>query len=238
MRIRKGFTLIELLVVISIIALLLSIILPSLRLAKETSRSLVCKTRLKEIGLGLYFYGNNYDECFPSNDVLSGQMNNLNLGGTTNVAEYMFPDRLMTMVNPYLAGLGALTKGGFIEDTEIFYCPTEKKEDYDFVARENYSSYSYRGTTSTWLASNWWNCYGADKTTNRMRAMVSDHFTRDEGPHSFGRIFNLWYSDGHVGQFEFDQYNHPEIANFSTDFKRQEVWELMNPTRRGQNNNW
>ena len=53
---RKAFTLIELLVVIAIIAMLLAILVPSLNVAKEKARELVCKTHLKGIGLGMLIY--------------------------------------------------------------------------------------------------------------------------------------------------------------------------------------
>lgn len=53
---KKGFTLIELLVVISIIALLLSILLPSLSKAKVSARRVMCGTRLKSIHLAATLY--------------------------------------------------------------------------------------------------------------------------------------------------------------------------------------
>jgi len=57
----KGFTLIELLVVISIIALLLSILLPSLSIAKKKAKSLICRTNLRSMSLAssLYMSSNN-----------------------------------------------------------------------------------------------------------------------------------------------------------------------------------
>lgn len=53
---RAAFTLIELLVVISIIAVLMGIVLPSLGKAREASRSLKCKANLRSIGQGLQMY--------------------------------------------------------------------------------------------------------------------------------------------------------------------------------------
>jgi len=53
---RKGFTLVELLVVISIIALLLAILMPSLARARDEAKSLVCKTNLKQLGQGMISY--------------------------------------------------------------------------------------------------------------------------------------------------------------------------------------
>ncbi len=66
MKKRNGFTLIELLVVISIIALLLSILMPSLQKVKEQGRRVVCATHQKQCLLALQMYGNeNKDVAIP-----------------------------------------------------------------------------------------------------------------------------------------------------------------------------
>jgi prepilin-type N-terminal cleavage/methylation domain-containing protein/prepilin-type processing-associated H-X9-DG protein len=59
---RRGFTLIELLVVVAIIALLVSILLPSLSAAKGMAKRTVCETNLRGIGLATQYYmdANNY----------------------------------------------------------------------------------------------------------------------------------------------------------------------------------
>lgn len=62
---KKGFTLIELLVVIAIIAMLLAILLPSLRKAKEVSRDVICRSNLKQWGLIWQVYAFEYDGKLP-----------------------------------------------------------------------------------------------------------------------------------------------------------------------------
>lgn len=57
-----GFTLIEMLVVISIISILLSILLPGLRSAKQYAESVKCKSNLKSIGVAVNLYTQDYRE--------------------------------------------------------------------------------------------------------------------------------------------------------------------------------
>ncbi len=60
-----GFTLIELLVVVAIIALLISILLPSLSKARAQARTTLCGTRLTQIAKAFILYAGDYDETPP-----------------------------------------------------------------------------------------------------------------------------------------------------------------------------
>ena len=61
----SGFTLIEILVVVAIIALLVSILMPTLRHAREQGRSVVCQTQLRELFEGSTYYAHTYDNRLP-----------------------------------------------------------------------------------------------------------------------------------------------------------------------------
>ncbi|NCO36548.1 MAG: hypothetical protein AUJ92_04690 [Armatimonadetes bacterium CG2_30_59_28] len=62
---RRGFTLIELLVVIAIIAILAAILFPVFAKAREKARTSSCQSNLKQLGIAMLMYVQDYDEVFP-----------------------------------------------------------------------------------------------------------------------------------------------------------------------------
>lgn len=71
---KRGFTLIELLVVIAIIAVLIALLLPAVQQAREAARRSACKNNLKQIGLALANYEENFGQ-FPAAKLNSGMRN-------------------------------------------------------------------------------------------------------------------------------------------------------------------
>ena len=65
---KRGFTLIELLVVIAIIAVLMAILMPSLRIAREQARSITCRSNVRTLTLAWLMYKDEND-----NKLVSGQ---------------------------------------------------------------------------------------------------------------------------------------------------------------------
>jgi len=61
----RGFTLIELLVVIAIIAILAAILFPVFSRARAKARQASCLSNIKQLGLGIQMYAQDYDELFP-----------------------------------------------------------------------------------------------------------------------------------------------------------------------------
>jgi prepilin-type N-terminal cleavage/methylation domain-containing protein/prepilin-type processing-associated H-X9-DG protein len=69
---RMGFTLVELLVVIGIIALLISILLPSLNRARETANRVKCASNLRQVGTAIALYANENRGAYPRTAYSSG----------------------------------------------------------------------------------------------------------------------------------------------------------------------
>src|ERR1044071_7673478 len=101
-----GFTLIELLVVIAIIAILASILFPVFARARAQARKTVCLSNMKQIGLALMMYSQDFDEHYTS-----GQWHT-ELSGNCAATFFGF-GRIGGLLQPYIKNKG------------IFFCPED-----------------------------------------------------------------------------------------------------------------
>jgi len=128
---RGAFTLVELLVVIGIIAVLISMLLPTLNRARESARRTKCLANLRNIGQLVAMYANQSRQQIPIgyNTASSGQHGYLNNYWLLRYSSGAFPKIRYT-------GLGLLYPAGLISPSavsgEIFYCPSTA-EDTDHV---------------------------------------------------------------------------------------------------------
>jgi prepilin-type N-terminal cleavage/methylation domain-containing protein/prepilin-type processing-associated H-X9-DG protein len=106
---RKGFTLVELLVVIGIIAVLISILLPALSMARENANRVKCANNLKQIGLSIYMFSKDNNRI-PYNSTMAG-------GGDSWWRSWM-----------YLPDYFQLTQQDGAADI-LFVCPTNAHDD-------------------------------------------------------------------------------------------------------------
>ena len=130
---RTGFTLIELLVVIAIIAILAAILFPVFARARENARRSSCQSNLKQIGLGMFQYTQDYDEKLP----LWFADNNGTAGFnavTTGAGSPSVDQGWAELIQPY------------IRSTQIMQCPSETNPP--IAAGGNSTGYTdYMGNT-------------------------------------------------------------------------------------------
>ncbi|MEO6908736.1 MAG: DUF1559 domain-containing protein [Abditibacteriaceae bacterium] len=116
---RKGgaFTLIELLVVIAIIAILAAILFPVFARARENARRASCQSNLKQIGLGVMMYTQDYDERYPID--FSGN------GGYDGGGHWSDCNDIYNYATPR-SGEGGWITGvqPYVKSWQIFACPS------------------------------------------------------------------------------------------------------------------
>ncbi len=103
----SGFTLIELLVVIAIIAILAAILFPVFARARENARRASCQSNMKQIGLGVLQYAQDYDERYPGGTRISpGGPQYPGVGWAGMIYPYLKSSQIYKCPNETLSGSG------------------------------------------------------------------------------------------------------------------------------------
>jgi prepilin-type N-terminal cleavage/methylation domain-containing protein/prepilin-type processing-associated H-X9-DG protein len=194
MKALKAFTLIELLVVISIIALLLSILMPALKMGKEQARRILCCSNQRQISVAIDAYAYTYDQWYP------------------------------VWSEGYWKGVdGSLMSGHYLKSDTLFQCPSDRT-DFGLIepapnppiidpetgakiterTRENYRTYGFN--LNYW---GWANQVGGWRKQGELKMPGSTIFT-SETP----SIMNILYQNSYCCYFG------PVPPNKKTTFNR------------------
>ena len=132
---RAGFGLIDLLVSIAIVVLLIAITLPSMSKVRESARRVVCGSNLRQVGLGVQMYADDFESNLPwsvylgrandGSDDLSAQMNQTRVSGMKIAT---FTNTARKTRRSGWDGLGVLFEREYLSASETFYCPSHHGE--------------------------------------------------------------------------------------------------------------
>jgi prepilin-type N-terminal cleavage/methylation domain-containing protein len=186
-RCRRAFTLIELLVVIAIIAILAAILFPVFARARKQARKATCASNMKQIGLSVLMYAQDYDERFPPHYdcIRRGQWGDIDVEVAAILAPYIKQGMRTDAATNLQLGTG------------IWLCP----EDHvlggplgsarQAKKQERRTSYWY----TIWLSSAPMSAITKDPTKC---VLICDDWIDTHTTASEPRALNACFSDGHV----------------------------------------
>lgn len=142
---RAGFTLIDVLVSIAVIGVLIGLLVPLMGPVHEAARRVVCQSNVRQVGIGLISYANDWGGNLPPSVYLSA-------GPGRAMGEPQNMDCLR-LVDGMWDGLGFLYIGRYTEASKVFYCPSHRGEKpysrfaplFNEVASEILCNYHFRG---------------------------------------------------------------------------------------------
>lgn len=208
---RRAFTLIEILVVLAIIALLAALIFPTLSRVRENGRAISCASNLKQIGLALMQYSDDYEGFHPVAGAAIGW------DATDSV----------TGNNSWMQQMQA-----YVKDQQVFHCPSDGASKYSYFlsARVAYleahafaatntkrvqfpTAFVVAGDTFTYIGG--FDAIDADKDDYSQNCVGGESFGTpwiEWRRHNNGQ--NIAFADGHVKRFQtFD----PNLMTFRYD---------------------
>ncbi|MEM1012325.1 MAG: prepilin-type N-terminal cleavage/methylation domain-containing protein [Planctomycetota bacterium] len=181
---RHGFTLVELLVVIGIIALLISILLPTLSRARAQAASVVCLSNLRQIGTGLVQYGNDEGQWLPSGF------------GTASFGDPKWYAK---------AALGKYTTGGSVLLCPVDQNPLDRTGDFNWSMPNNEREFDVQ---LSYMFNAGHDRTAAHRKLTSIQDPVETHAVSDSGEgQRHNGLFNFENEGNWIGMFPFNRHD-------------------------------
>ncbi len=220
-RSRYGFTLVELLVVISIVALLISILLPALSAARKGAWLVKCLSNQRQIGLAMFMYLDENETYYPSMDTLQSEP--WRWAGPM-IFDMAIPGATNRPLNKYLGIRDAVSEssGAKPPTNTATHCPADQFKVFGLPTDTAYNKLGTSYYFNAWGQSGIYNGLKGtrlDDLTNPSRiiaaadygllyTLVSGDPTADYliGPHDpgIGQRGNALFADSHAAANDFE----------------------------------
>lgn len=127
----RAFSLIDVIVSMAVVAVLVSLMMPSLTSVRETAHRVICRSNVRQVGIGLSLYAQDSADQIPASVYVRQ-------GAPNPVGE---PAELMTLrlasgalgsgtgIGGRWDGLGLLYSGEYLAAPQIFYCPSHRGQN-------------------------------------------------------------------------------------------------------------
>lgn len=154
---RGAFTLIELLVVMAIIAILASMLLPSLGGAKQRAKLILCVSNLRQMGLAVQLYVDDSLDRYPPAAVLNlDSLTGQPTGTAVSVVQTLGGRDPAVPNAPYFASARARPLWPYVKPSDVFKCPDDRGQPGLSLTSSNFKtigcSYQYNAGQLTRLA--------------------------------------------------------------------------------------
>jgi len=208
-----GFTLIELLVVIAIISILAAILFPVFARARENARRASCMSNLKQIGLAMMMYVQDYDEHYAPSVIGTFRDTSTYTTGAACAglpcAQYYASDGINT--GKYMSWMDVLHP--YTKSVQIYQCPSQTLDlapSYGYSAYINgwtFSGYNYQPITMA-----------AVPRPSEVVMFMDDHYYYSNYAYVYANYggwkgYGLYVGASYVGDVRFAP--HMEGANFT-----------------------